>query len=51
LAQLLTKLSSGYHPSSVTPAQQAVLWKEAGNSLVAHLLGIDGIHTNSFANG
>ena len=51
LAQLLTKLSSGYHPYSVTPAQQAVLWKEEDNSLVAHLVGIDGIHLNSFANG
>lgn len=51
LAQLLTKLSSGYHPHSVTPAQRAALWKQEDNSLVAHLLGIDGIHLSSFANG
>lgn len=50
LVQSLAKLGHSYHAYSVTSAQQAALWKEVDNSSVAHLLGIDGIHLNSFAN-
>lgn len=51
LAPLLPEPRSSYHPYSATAAQRAALWKEEDNALVAHLLGIDGVHSNSFANG
>lgn len=51
LAPSLAEPRSSYHLYSATPAQQAALWKGEDNALVAHLLGIDGVHLNSFANG